>query len=109
MLLQDILTDKADVWFGQSSIRGIICAFVTNYIVDYYTAKQYLQVLALVGYQDVPLEAYRHGLDMIRQYAASKRCWKVVMYTANVRLLSILKQYGADIDWHYIEIKTLEA
>lgn len=108
-LLKDVLTDKADVWLGQSSTRGIVCSVITNYIVDYYTDLQYLQLLTIVGYQEIPTEAYMQGLDTLREYAISRRCRKIVTYTDNVRLLAAYKMYGFNTDYRFAELATLEA
>ncbi len=101
-----MLADKADIWLSQDQAGKIVAGVVTNYIVDYYTKVQYLQILAMIAYRDIPMESYMAGLDLLKQYAVSKRCRKMVMYTTNTRLLSVLKHYGADTDWRFVEIPT---
>ena len=98
-VLASILKGNSQVWvvLGEGdNADNIYAMIVTTFVFEDVTKTKNLLVYSLSGYRSVPDSLWMDALDMLKLYAKSNGCFKIIAYTQVERVLTIANDLGAD-------------
>lgn len=100
----ELLLGNLECWIvTERAQSGIIYGVVTTRIVyDEISKQKNLLIYTAATVDDHPQEVWQESLDIMRRYAKSKQCFRIIAYSNNFKMLSIAQHIGADVSWRVI-------
>lgn len=102
-MLEQLLSDKASLWVGLDDKATIVATVMTSFVSDPFSLEKHLVIYSLYGYNKIPEDIWKDGVEVLSQYAKDKSCTKVVAYSNVPRVIEFCEKYQANVDVRYIQ------
>lgn len=101
-----LLVDEMQAWFGlpklgSSAIYGVM---TTGVVQDEFSGTKNMLIYTVTITNAHPKELWQHAYGVLRKYAKSRGCNKIISYTNQMRILEIALELGADVEWHLVQL-----
>lgn len=93
-LLVALLNDKAQCFVRLDENKQLIGIAVTRLINDEVTGDKALVVSCLYSFKSVDMEFWKSDIEMIKQFARTSGCKKIIAYSTNERVYEIVQSIG---------------
>jgi hypothetical protein len=96
-----LLSDHMTCWVveEEGKMKGIILTIIVR---DRPSGVQNLQIYTIAGLTDVERDTWVEVFNTISRYAVSMNCSCIIGYSANEKLLKVLKRFGADTEYTFV-------
>jgi hypothetical protein len=103
---EQFLLGEMDCWFGVDSLNApdIVAVMTTKVVNEEISGTKNMLIFSVTTYQPHNQELWTDGYNTLRAYALSKGCRKIISFSNDLRVLSIARQLGADVDWNLIQL-----
>jgi hypothetical protein len=86
----------------------VIGIVLTSVVTEVGTKIQYLRILVLFAFEDVPISDWKQGLVILRTFADSIGCDAIDGYTDMPSVIAFVKAAGGDTSRTYVQLRVKE-
>ncbi len=100
-----LLTGRMQCWIAAEDLNSVIIYAIatTQIIVDDISGEKNLLIFSLATLVDHPASLWEEAYEVLKRFAASRGCLKIVAYTCVPQVVLIAERLGARIDWRYLQ------
>lgn len=97
-ILDDLLSGTADCWVSyqrgnNNKIDGVV---VTKVVIDDISRTRNLLIYSVFAYTQSVKESWLEGLVVLGKWAKSKKCYQVLGFTTEPKVVQIVNKLGGD-------------
>lgn len=93
-LLHNLLNDKCQCFIRFDDDRQLIALAITRLTVDPITGDKSLVIDCLFSFKQTPEEQWKSDIELIKSFARSSGCRRVVTQSSNQRIFDIVTSVG---------------
>jgi len=101
-VLANLLDGHAQAWIALEA-GAVVAMAVTLLQTDVITGSKNLLIYALAGYGNIKKETWEEGFAVLRKFAASEGCFKVIAFSSVPRVVEIATNLGGDCSTRVLE------
>ena len=101
-ILAGLLNSSIQAWAALDGSNTVAVA-VTVIQESVGDKTKNLLIYALAGYGNISQETWSEGFQVLKKFAASQGCHKMVAFTCVPRVLEIARGLGATVDYRLLE------
>lgn len=107
-ILHSLIDESMQCWFCGKYEEGGLETYViiiTGVITNMGTNERCLMIYTVYWFQPPPNALWESGLNVLRKYARSQGCSKIVAYSKFDMITNLVKALGGDVSWKYLQIE----
>lgn len=107
-ILHSLMDESMQCWFcGKYEGDGFetYVVAITGVITNLGTGERNLMIYNVNWFQPPPNALWESGIRILKKYAKTQECSKIVAYSKYDMITNLVKALGGDVSWRYLQIE----
>ena len=108
-ILKALIEDRMVMWIAAQREKNndikVIGVLTTCVTIDPIAQVRCLEIYSMFGTKDARHNTWVNGLKILKKYAKSEECQKIIGFTQVPKLATLVEQLGGCSDWRFLEFE----